>query len=239
MQLATCWGRASDNTEDDTMTAWSYSSLTAFETCPKRYFHTRVAKDIVEPEGDALLWGSAVHKALENRVKDGTPLPTGTTQWEPLCAKLLASPGEIFTERQLCLDYRFQPTAWYGDDAWVRGVVDVGVLRDDEIVALDYKTGRPKPDTDQLQLFAALLFASHPEVDTIKTGYVWLKTNGMTVETYQREQLPLIWGGFLGRVKRLEGSFKDDHWPEKPSGLCRAWCPCTGCKFNGRYGAHS
>ena len=138
------------------MTAWSYSSLTAFETCPKRYFHTRVAKDIVEPEGDALLWGSAVHKALENRVKDGTPLPTGMTQWEPICAKLRASPGEIFTERQLCLNYRFQPTAWYGDDAWVRGVVDVGVLRDDEIVALDYKTGKPKPDTDQLQLFAAL-----------------------------------------------------------------------------------
>ena len=54
-------------------------------------------------------------------------------------------------------------------------------------------------------MFAALLFASHPEIDRIKTGYVWLKTNGVTVETYQREQLPLIWGGFLGRVKRLEG----------------------------------
>ena len=30
--------------------AWSYSSITLFDQCPKKYYHLRVAKDIKEPD---------------------------------------------------------------------------------------------------------------------------------------------------------------------------------------------
>ena len=215
--------------------AWSYSSLTQFETCPRRYYHTRVAKDIIEPETQALTWGNAVHQALEARVKDGTPLPTGMTQWEPLVAKVLAAGGEVFTERQIALSKSFAPVDWFAPDVWVRGVVDIGMSKGPRMVALDYKTGKPKEDSDQLKLFAALLMALHPEVDEVITGFLWLKTNSITKAKFSVGDLPNIWNAFLPRVRRLEDAHANETWPQRPSGLCRSWCPCVQCEFNGRH----
>ena len=53
--------------------AWSYSSLGAFETCPWRWYLTKISKEIVEPQTDATLWGNRVHKAFEHRISNGTP----------------------------------------------------------------------------------------------------------------------------------------------------------------------
>jgi hypothetical protein len=217
------------------MPAWSYSALSSFETCPRRHYHLRVAKDVIEPESQALTWGNAVHKSLEARVVNDTPLPTGMTQWEPLVAKLIAAPcDERFTERQIALDRAFQPVEWFGREVWVRGVVDIGLRQGNTLLALDYKTGKTKDDFDQLRLFAALLFALYPEAETVKAGYVWLQANKVTKQTFSREDTVSIWNDFLPRVARLEQAHKDKRWPVKPSGLCRAWCPCTGCEHNGR-----
>ncbi len=216
------------------MPAWSYSAITSFETCPKRHFHLRVAKDVIEPESQALTWGNAVHQALEARVVSSTPLPKGMTQWEPLVAKLIASGEEIFTERQIALNRAFQPVDWFAKGAWVRGVVDVGLRKGGTLIALDYKTGKPKDDHDQLRLFAALLMACEPDVEQVKTGYVWLQTSQLTTKCFDRGALVDIWNDFLPRVARLEQAHADQRWPVRPSGLCRAWCPCTTCEHNGR-----
>ena len=34
---------------------WSYSNLSLFQQCPKKYYHLRVAKDFKEPESEAML----------------------------------------------------------------------------------------------------------------------------------------------------------------------------------------
>lgn len=217
-----------------TQLAWSYSALNSFETCPKRHYLTKVAKTVREPDTEALRWGNSVHKALEDRVRHGTPLPTGMTQWESLIQRLERTPGELMAERQLALNAAFKPVDWFAKDVWVRGIVDVGVVADDKVLALDYKTGKPKPDSDQLALFAALLLHYHPQADKVVTGFVWLKDKTITQQTYTRDQLTELWNTFLPRVKRLENAKANNHWPAKPSGLCRNWCPCTGCEHNGR-----
>ncbi len=51
------------------VTPWSYSSITLFQQCPKKYYHLRVAKDIVEPETEVLLYGKRVHEAAEKYVQ--------------------------------------------------------------------------------------------------------------------------------------------------------------------------
>jgi len=63
--------------------AWSYSSITLFDQCPKKYYHLRVVKDIKEPESEAMLYGTAVHTAAEEYVRDGTPIPSNTSTWNP------------------------------------------------------------------------------------------------------------------------------------------------------------
>jgi hypothetical protein len=61
---------------------WSYSGLKDFANCPKQYHEVKVLKNFKKEATKQMLYGTEVHSALENYVKDGTPLiptrsPTG------------------------------------------------------------------------------------------------------------------------------------------------------------------
>lgn len=215
--------------------AWSFSALNSFETCPHRHYRTKVIKDIKEPDSEQLRWGNRVHKALEKRIRDGTPLPKEMQKWEPMVLKLLSKKGDSIAEQKLCLNEELCATDWFAKDSWLRGVVDYMLVDGDKAVALDWKTGKPKDDHDQLMLFAALLFHRYPELETIRTGYVWLAHNcKITTKEFTRADVPAIWEEFLPRVRRLQMAHTKDKWEKKPSGLCRAWCPVLDCEFNGK-----
>ena len=40
---------------------WSYSSLTSYETCPRRYDLVRNKRVVKEPPTEATIWGNKVH----------------------------------------------------------------------------------------------------------------------------------------------------------------------------------
>ena len=54
---------------------WSYSSISLFKQCPKKYYHLKVAKDYVEPQSQAMSYGTIVHKAAEKFVRDDVDIP--------------------------------------------------------------------------------------------------------------------------------------------------------------------
>lgn len=218
------------------MPAWSYSSLTSFETCPKRYYHIKVVKDVVDDKSDATVWGSEVHKHLENRLRDGKELPTAIAGYESLAAPIASAPGTKLIEQQFAVTAALQPTGWWDKDAWCRGIVDAGVLTGKRVVLMDWKTGKRKPQSDQLKLFAGLAFAHYPEVEVVSTGFVWLKEGKIDKEKYERQQVPTIWQTFVPRVMRMERAYAEDKFPPKPSGLCGKWCPVpkSKCQFSGR-----
>jgi len=215
---------------------WSYSSLTSFETCNKRYYHLKVAKDVVETPHEATTWGSTVHKFMEDRVRDGTPLPVSVAGYEALIAPIIAKSGEKLIEQQYAINAAMQPTTWMADDAWCRGIVDVGVLTGNKALLLDWKTGKRKVDSSQLKLFAGLAFAHYPQVETVFTGFVWLKEGRVDKQKFEREDSAAIWQEFLPRVRRLERAYEESKFPPKPSGLCSKWCPVPRrlCEFSGK-----
>lgn len=218
------------------MPPWSFSGLTSFETCGKRYFHIKVAKDVVEQPNEATTWGSTVHKHLEDRVRDGKPLPKAIESYERLVAPLLNIEGTLLVEQQLAVDAALRPVEWGSSSAWCRGIVDVGVLTGKRAVLLDWKTGKRKPDSDQLMLFAGLAFAHYPEIEAVTTGFIWLKDGVIDQERFRRADLERIWQRFLPRVNRLERAYSEGKFLPKPSGLCRKWCPVpySLCDFSGR-----
>jgi hypothetical protein len=214
---------------------WSYSALTAFETCPKRFQLTRVTKQVFEPQTEATVWGNKVHKALELFAKTGSPLPADMKAYERYVKKIQAYEGKRVVEERVALDKNLRPTKWMAKDVWVRGVIDIGVVGSEKAYLLDWKTGKRKPDSDQLKLFAALAFAMYPWVDEVVTGFIWLKDRQFDKEKFTREQLPEIWNEFLPRLNRLALAYDQDKWLPKPSGLCRSWCPVGKklCEFCG------
>lgn len=208
-----------------TVVPWSYSRLTAFETCPRRFYLTSIAKVVKEEQTQATLHGNEVHKALELYVGGKAALPTKYASYKPIADKIRMAPGTKHLEYKFGLTKMLQPTTFFADDVWCRGVLDVGVVREKSATALDWKTGKRKLDSQQLKLFAGASFALWPHIQTVKTGFIWLPTNQMDTEVFTRDQMKPIFQEFAIRVHRMELAEKNDDWPANPSGLCREWCP--------------
>lgn len=218
------------------VTPWSYSSLTAFETCPKRFELTRLLKKVKEPQTEATLHGNEVHKALELATLGTKALDEKYQQYQPLVERLRAKPGKRLVEYKFGLTKGFRPTEFFGNDVWVRGVIDYALVQPKHAFVLDHKTGKPKTDADQLKLFAGVAFASFPYVETVKTGYLWLAHDKMDSQTFTKDDVPGIWADFGSRVQRMEHAQKTNTFPPRPSGLCRQWCPVgrSLCEFCGK-----
>jgi hypothetical protein len=211
--------------------AWSHTSLTTFEQCPKKYFHTKVAKDVKEVFGEEAEWGQRVHKMLEDRLKVGTALPDYLSHCEPIAEDIKSRDGELLVEEKICLNENFQVVSWFDKKAWARSVLDVGVVNERHAVILDWKTGKRKPDNDQMRLFSGIAFKRFPWVDKIVTAFVWLKENKIDKQVFTRKQdEPAIWGEIMPRVERLNHAYENARWPAKPSGLCKGWCPVKSCE---------
>jgi hypothetical protein len=211
----------------------SFSAIKMYSNCPKRYFHQRIEKS-VKDEGNAVTaYGERVHEALEHRLGEGTALSREAAAYESVCAaiELMAKGGVLTVEEEMTLNQSLEPTGWWDADAWLRSKIDVLVRRGRRAVMFDWKTGKRRVDFDQLELFALQVFKHYPEVEEVKTTFVWLKEMKMDHEVYTRKDEPELWEKLLSKINRIEKSLEHDNWPAKPSGLC-GWCPCkTFCEY--------
>ena len=218
------------------MAAWSFSRLKNFESCPKKFWHLMVRKDVRQDENDTLRYGKEVHKALEDRVKKDKRLPMHLTHLEKV-AKNFASPphktDEILTEQQLAITKGMEPTGWFDKDVWVRSIIDYLAITGDKALLVDYKTGKMYDDFTQLKLAAAMLMLHRPDINTVTVVYWWIKDKKLTKDYLCREDMAEIWNELLPRVKRYDEAHTADEFPAKSGYLCRNWCPVKQCKFNG------
>lgn len=214
--------------------AWSYSALTAFETCARRYYLTKVSKEVKEPPTSETMWGNRVHKSLEHRITDNRPLPTDMAEYEPIVAKIIAKGGVIRAEQKMALTRNLQPCEYFDKDVWVRGITDVTVVKGTTLFNGDWKTGKPKKNSAQLRLSAALVMAFKPFIETSINAFIWLKNGTVDTEKVTRADIPIIWQEFAPRVTRLEIAVSENKFPPRPSGLCKNYCPCTSCEYHGK-----
>ena len=204
----------------------SYSSIKLYENCPYRYFRQRVLKDVVDEGGEASKHGERIHAYLEHRLKSNNLLPQEIAHYESLCQSVerLAEGGDLHIEHEMVLTENLTPTGWWETDAWLRSKLDILVINDTIANVMDWKTGKRNLDQFQMQLFAAQVFQHFPDVQTVRTSLVWLKTMEMDTETYYRAQTNDLWADVMKRIQRIYKSLEHDNWPMKPSGLCR-FCP--------------
>jgi hypothetical protein len=194
-----------------------------------------MTKVVQEPQSAAMLYGNRVHKALELAVKGDARLPKEFEHYQNIVTRIQNAPGRKFTEHKFGITSSFKPTTFFAKDVWFRGVIDLNILGQKKAITLDYKTGKPKTDGDQLKLFAVTTFAHHPYLEAVKTGYLWLANDKLDKDEFTREDVPVIWQEFIPRVRRMELALEEDKWPPRPSGLCREWCPVgrKHCEFCG------
>jgi len=221
------------------MIAWSFSLLTQYRQCPKQYQEVRIFKNYPDLNTKERDWGNDVHKAIQNALTLNTPLPAGMDVWTGIVEQFRQTKGKLYVEQQYAITEGFQPCDWFDPrgkpkQVWCRSIVDALWIDGKVAKAVDWKTGKQKPGSDQLALMAGVIFCHYPEVEEVRTMFVWLKNGGVTRDTFRRSDIPRIWQMFLTDVKRLENAHETGTFPAKTSGLCSQWCPVVTCQFNGK-----
>ena len=216
-------------------TAWSFSRLNNYETCPKKFWHTSVRKDVTEAEGEAMVYGKLVQKALEKRVGKGTSLPLNLQHLERYAKLLADSEGEKFTEQQLAIDNMFNPCDWFGKQTWCRAILDLAIVKGSHAIVIDYKTGKIKDDFTQLKLAGVLLMLHKPEIQTIELCYLWTKDKKLTRadNLLRREDIKQVISDLMPRIKKYEAAHRTESFPARPGFLCKRYCPVESCPYHG------
>ena len=218
---------------------WSFSKIKSFEQCPKKFYHLKVAKDYKEPETEAMLYGTAVHLAAEEYVRDGKPLPPEYMYIKAPIDALCAKQGEKLCELEMGLTADLEPCGFFDDDCWYRGIADLVIVDKENKLAwvIDYKTGKNTryADKGQLELMALCVFKHFPEVETVRGGLLFVVCNELIKDTYEVDKSGEMWEKWLADYNRMEQAYKNDVWNAHQSGLCKRHCIVTECVHNGRH----
>jgi predicted RecB family nuclease len=158
-------------------------------------------------------------------------------QWGSVVDVIMKRPGEKLFEHQMAVNADLKPVDWFAKDVWLRSIADVLVVDGDTAYCLDYKTGKVKDNPTQLQLFAAMVFWHYPQVNKVKTSFIWLKFNETTNATYERRFLDSMWRALKPRFTKVQDTINLGVFKTTPSGLC-PWCAakniCPDARLKGK-----
>ena len=215
---------------------WSYSSISLFQQCPRKYYRLRVVKDIVEPEQQHLIYGTEVHEAAENYVCKDKGLDPKYAFLKPTLDALKTLPGMKLCEYEMGITKEFKPCGFYDENVWFRGIADLLVIDGNRAHLIDYKTSKSSQyaDRKQLELLALLVFKHFPHVESIKAGLVFVVAEDLVKAAYTQEVQEKAWAKWLPEIQRLEKALKTDVWNPVPNFTCRKFCPVLDCEHNGK-----
>lgn len=189
---------------------WSFSRIKAFEQCPKQFYHLKIAKDYSEPESDAMSYGTALHIAAEEYIRDGTPVPDNFKFVVPALDGLKAKRGNKLCEIKMGLDENLEPCGFYDAKVWWRGIADLVILDEDMAWVVDYKTSKSAKyaDKGQLELMALATFKHYPKVNIVRAGLLFVVSRNLVKDTYTRDMMPVLWAKWLNNYKRMETAYE-------------------------------
>ena len=218
------------------MNTWSYSSLSLFKQCPRKYYRLRVLKDIKEEEAEHLVYGNAVHKAAEEYGRDGVPIPQKFIYIKQYVDTLIEAPGDKYYEHKMGLTRELEPCEFLAGHVWWRGIADFMAVNGKEAILVDYKTGKSAryADTAQLELLALSVFAHFPHVEIVWAGLLFVVSKEFIEIELNRKHQHELWKKWIKDTARLDDCFEFDTWNPSPNFTCRKFCPVLDCEHNGR-----
>ena len=215
----------------------SYSRLSTFEQCGLKFEYLYVTKQVVDLGSEATNYGTRVHTALEiygKALGEGDSKDTATDKalagtngeavlWLPLVDKIHAQQGDKYYEYKMSITTDKKPCDWFATDVWLRSIADVLIVNRTQATILDWKSGKVRDNPSQMQIFAMMVMLHFPQVNTVKTSFVWLVYNQITNITFTRRMLDGLWTALSPRFDALQDAVDVGAFKAKPSALCN-WC---------------
>ena len=192
-----------------------------------------MAKDVKDEGSEATIYGKELHKAAEDYIKDGTPIPPQFAFIQDTVDALKKIPGEKHTEIELGVSNkggRLNPCGFYDKDAWYRGIADLLIVNGDEGYLVDYKSSKNAKyaDLKQLDLLAGAVFAHFPELKTLKSALIFVVSNEFVNKEHSSMHKMAYFEHVRFDLERLETALKTGVWNAVAGPLC-GWCPVKTC----------
>lgn len=215
--------------------AHSYSAIKQFDNCSKQYYEVRILKKYKSEATEATDYGTRVHLAFEEHLRDKKPLPESFSHYQKFVEPISRIKGDIHCELKLGLKADFSPCGFFDKDVWFRGIPDFLIINPETGVARvgDWKTGKSSryADTAQLELLAGMVMQHYPEVTKVLGALIFVVANDVVKAEFTREQLPEILSKWGGKASMIEKVIEKGVVNARPSGLCK-FCPVRACAHN-------
>jgi hypothetical protein len=216
-------------------TVWSFSSLKTFQQCPRKYYHTKVVRDIVEPDTQATLYGKTAHTVAEEYIRDDVPIPPQFAYMQATLDVLKAIPGDKLCEVKLGLTKNLESCDFDAPNVWWHGIADLVVINPTQTMAysVDYKTSKSAryADVKQLDLVACGLFAKFPTLQKVKSALLFTVSKEFVRADHYVEMLPKYMQKPAEDVARIDAAKENGVWNPVQGPLCK-FCAVKDCEYN-------
>lgn len=227
------------------MSIWKWfgqspSSIGKFDTCPRQFRESYLTKSTPYVSSPAQERGNRFHKSAEEALQHNVPMIDEFAHTQPIIDALAAWPGRKEFEVKYAVNDLYLPVPY--NRRMLGNAIDLlTVQADGHARILDYKTGKPKASIDwwQLDCNALTVFANIDGIKTIRAAYWQTEATrpdmALLKKDYRAEDfVPEMKKVVDRKVLIMRRAFDVDHFPPKPSGLCKAWCEVYHCEHNGR-----
>jgi CRISPR/Cas system-associated exonuclease Cas4 (RecB family) len=214
---------------------WSFSSLKTFQQCPKKYYHTKIAKDIVEPDTQATLYGKSAHTVAEEYIRDGVPIPEQFEYMKDTLDVLNRIEGDKLCEVKLGLTKTLESCDFDAPNVWWHGVADLVITNKTTGIAysVDYKTSKSAryADVKQLDLVACGLFAKFPYIKRVRSALLFVVSKEFVKAEHHAEMMKKYMESPTQDVARIEAALENGVWNPVSGPLCK-FCSVRECEYN-------
>lgn len=208
---------------------YTFTNLNCYDgICPHQFYRRYVKKDLKFVETPQMKWGNDVHKAFEDRIAGGKPLPDSMRQWEHHVVPFAGLKAKV--EWKLGVVKKGTPADFWATDVFLRGKLDCAVINGNVAFLADWKTGKVREDPFELEVGAMLLRMNMPNISTVFGSYVWLGEDRVG-QRHDLSNTEATTQRVAAIVKKIEADLVVGEFEKRPGGLC-GWCDVMDCQHN-------
>lgn len=218
------------------VTAWSYSRWADYTRCPLFFKEKYLTKSIPDHTSPAMQRGNDIHKGiaawLDNKAEGCPREAFQNPRAEQLLLEMRAfAPANRAVEQQWGFTSQWKSTGWFAKDTWLRVILDVGLMYDDNTAeAIDFKTGkRYGTNADQMELFALGVMCQWLPVTNVTTRLIYLDEKGKDIEDIEEFPARMKQSLIDKWTKKVAPMFNDTVFAPRPNDKCK-WCPLARSK---------
>lgn len=214
----------------------SYTLLNTYaDICPHQAAERYIYRNVPFFETDQMREGTAVHKAMENRISKKVPLPERFKRHEKFAAPMDHLPAPPKCEQMLGVTKEGTPEDFFGKSVFLRGKLDCPIVNRHKAHLFDWKNGKVRESPFELEVQAVLLKAKYPQLEEIKGQYGWL-AQGRMGQVHDLSDVASTWNVIRQIASEIAADRQKGVFEKRKGPLC-AWCPCKDCEEHPEYGS--